>query len=75
MYMHSTPVCAIQKGQKECMILEFCNNNIKNNTVNDKSPKAPVARWTRSRERSIVPGARWNLLPPGTQTRRAYTAT
>ena len=23
----------------------------------------------------IVPGARWNLLPPGTLTRRAYTAT
>ena len=23
----------------------------------------------------IVPGARWNLLPPGTLKRRAYTAT
>ena len=23
----------------------------------------------------IVPSAKWNLLPPGTPTRRAYTAT
>ena len=26
-------------------------------------------------EKPIVPSAWWNLLPPGTPTRRAYTAT
>ena len=28
-----------------------------------------------NKNKNIVPGARWNLLPPVTLTRRAYTAT
>ena len=35
--------------------------------------------WTTSYSNEmgqpIFPGARWNLLPPGTLTHRAYTAT
>ena len=51
-----------------------CNNHHPNATEELLRP-FHVPRGQDQDTLGIVPGARWNLLPPGTITCRAYTAT
>ena len=42
---------------------------------NPQDQRSPPPNARQSEGEGIVPSARWNLLPPGTLTRRTYTAT
>ena len=42
---------------------------------NSQEIQASTSNLSKVQQGCIVPSARWNLLPPGTLTRRTYMAT